>query len=335
MNVLQSAEINKIFGELLASSSLTANDEYITSESLTLRGNEGEVFRLAVDKEKKRHLLIKLPNAGSWKSSPKGAIRISEQRLESGQGSDLFLDVECTEIRLGGVFEQFISDLLLRFSRTNQSIQSTVRRAQNEWRDLFLVQNVKLDDHGVMGIIGELRTLERLCEFSISTAIEAWENSSRRLHDFVSKEQSIESKSCLVSSHPTISISGVDQLDPGDQSLLLLYVALLLPNPAAPSIEERIEKLTSLGFPVLILRKELAARGYLGEDNSTEALPRFEVIEDRVWIVDRNFPALNRFNIGAEALSAVSRCEYRLDLDALPKHLSLSETEACLEAFCD
>jgi hypothetical protein len=129
-----------------------------------------------------------------------------------------------------------------------------------------------------------------------------------------------------------VSISNIDQLDPGLVSSLHLLVVHAREDATAPSLDERIDDLFALGVPNDALLAKVASAGYV-YGNGVSIGDRFRIRSVRAWAVSASFPGLRRAELGEARLKGISKIRYELALDSAPRRLSDKEFDLFLAAW--
>lgn len=298
-----------------------------TADTLVTRGvgveaADGEVL-VALDHAGARHLLI--PYRMRTRGRVEGALAFSSRSL--GSPARLHLDLVCTKRELDGVFSAFCDHLLSALDVSNDA-QITMRRAVDEWKDLLRAGR-GLSTEVALGLIGELDVLRRLAASDPMAAWDSWTGHLSRVHDFTSVAVDLEVKATSALDSGGVQIHGLDQLDPSERPLYLI-VHRLVPDPAAPTLDDRLRDLVSVGIPQHELLSVTAEMGHNYSSDQPEDEHRYRIRSTRVWAVGEDFPGLRRSNMNLDLLSGVSRVRYTLALDALPDPLGDEAVEAVL-----
>lgn len=309
---------------------LEIGDLIATAETLVTRGTEvkstdGEVL-VALDVDGARHLLI--PYRMRTKGRVEGALSFRSREL--GDPPRPHLDLVCTRRELDGIFAAFCEHVLSVLDDSTDA-QVTVRRAVDEWKDL-LRAGAGLSDEVAIGLIGELDILVKLAAKDPMAAWDSWTGHLGHVHDFTAVAAELEVKATSVRDSGGVQIHGLDQLDPGDRPLYLL-VHRMAPDPAAPTLDERLDHLVSMGVPRHELLTVVTKMGHTYASGQVQHEHRYCIRSTQAWAVGENSPGLRRSRLEAPILAGVSRVRYTLAVDALPAPVGASEYTALLEEF--
>jgi hypothetical protein len=186
----------------------------------------------------------------------------------------------------------------------------------------------------IIGLIGELEILSIMGVRSAARALHAWTGPRRTVHDFVTGSAALEVKGTSAVDGATVSINGLDQLDPKEVGTLHLAVVHCQLDPAAESLDDRIRRLISAGFPRDELLVGVERTGYLFEAVSAHPTT-YRVRSVRLWRVDDGFPGLRRSTMPESVLRGVTQVRYTLSLDSAPERIPEGEARRLLEGWVE
>lgn len=306
---------------------LTMGDVTPTPDTLVTRGTgvevaDGEVV-VALDDSGTRRLLI--PYRMRTKGATEGALTFKSRNL--GNPARPHLDLSCTRPELEGVFTAFCEHLLSTVEVGSDALVA-LRRAVDDWKDLLRAGS-GMSDEVAIGLIGELTILERLAAVDPVAAWDSWTGHLKQVHDFTAVSSELEVKATTVLDGGGVLIHGLDQLDPGDRPLYLV-VYRLAPDPGAPTLDERMDTLVSMGIPRHDLLGVVTPLGHTYGSGQPADEHRYRVRTRTAWLVGESFPGLRRSKLDAGLLAGVSRVRYTLSLDVLPAPLAKAQFEAVL-----
>lgn len=157
-----------------------------------------------------------------------------------------------------GRLSQFYDDLCANYDPKNTD--DSVGEVIEEWAYLFdTIKNKRLSRDEVVGLIGELLTLQQLYNNGHGSAIDHWFGPAGELHDFKNDNNWILEVKTSVSPNPVVKVGQIDQLEP--QSLPFNLVLVKMTR----------DKKTGKTLP-----------GYIAE---TEKLLTTKKEKDRLWLL--------------------------------------------------
>ncbi|KRA31224.1 MULTISPECIES: PD-(D/E)XK motif protein [unclassified Nocardioides] len=311
---------------------LDANKEKVISGQMKTRDLDqkvgGKAIRLAVDHLGQRHLLV--PTAGCKVKPDHSAAGVALAGHAMMDGGTLlnFVDVHCHLPHLNGVFERMVDDIVERLASGPENPPSTCRTVVAEWKELLKSAGLPIGREKVEGIVGELTMLKLILGADPVAAVETWKGPAGGLHDFVAGLRHLEVKATASLDGKVVSISNLDQLDPGPHELWL-GVIHLVEDTEAPSIDILVDELTSLGVPKATLVAKIHQAGYV-VGSAADRDFRFGVKSVRIWNVGTEFPGLRRSHIDPRHLNGVGRVRYELNLDTAPEGIHADQVDAQL-----
>jgi len=312
------SEVEKAFAVL------AEDRERARETQLVIRPVGGRGLLVALDPEGRKHLLAPTPKAFPDDVQSRGVHLRSRSLIQDGRPA-LFADMTCVQPELDLVFDRLVQDVVDHAEISSMDPLLSFRHVLDQWRELLRRGEAPSADT-VLGLVGELHVLHQLALVDPQTALEAWTGPRRTVHDFVLGDRAIEVKTTGSLEGTTVSIHGLDQLDPVDLSSLHLAVVHCRPATTAPSLDDRIRELVTLGVPEVGLIRAVARTGYVYETPSPVPTT-YRVLSVRFWQVDDAFPGLRRSRLSEAHRRGVSRVQYTLSTDSAPAPLSADETE--------
>lgn len=242
-------------------------------------------------------------------------VQIRLTTVEEGGIRRHYADVVCLRADLRWIFSTFVADVLLRIeSCPGADPVGTARACLNAWRSLLAGAGRKLTPKQLAGLFGELSVLERLMERS-GDAPALWKGPLRHHHDFAADDDAIEVKTTLSGEDLVVHVHGLDQLEPPTGGTLAL--AHLRVDPLADSgrsVPDLADQLSARD-PGGRIRSLLAACGFSDEHRESYEAMRFEIVEERWYLVDENFPRLTASSFpGGQVPVGLDDFQYTLDL---------------------
>lgn len=287
-----------------------------------------------IDSQLRRHLLIPLLPGEAARTDTRGRavhlIRVSH----AGQQ---YLSLVCLLPELHQVFTQFCREL----AGSIEAVASPAREAADayaRWRALFsdAAHYGILGEEALVGLLGELLTLEVLLKRGASSRLGYWRGPLNEMHDFRTAHQAIEVKTTLVREGRIIGISGVDQLqEPHGCDLTLRHVRLER-HPAGFGLPEMVDRVLSAGADRSNLSSLLTHLGVNIDVLDPYQGRGYRVVESRYYLTSSpSFPRIVRTSfVRGDLPPGTVRLSYAIDLtNEPPLPLSDSDTDAFLTRF--
>ncbi|GKY87418.1 PD-(D/E)XK motif protein [Sinisalibacter aestuarii] len=226
-----------------------------------------------------------------------------------------FIDVMLLEHRLGGVFEELVGEILNRI-REGHSPAKAVGGAIADFRALLQAPiGEEVPENKVVGLIGELIVLDRLCTVS-PEAVSAWVGPYEQRHDFRRLINAIEVKTSSRSDAKKVVIHGAEQLLPPRNGIIhLVHVRIEKTDQGDLSVATMIDKLLKVGAEKGRLSAGLVALGCLDAEAPEWNRVTFSFEGLTVYRVDTGFPRITPLEFADEAFPpGVTSLEYGVDL---------------------
>jgi hypothetical protein len=309
-----------------------ARENQLNTRPLDIRTPSGEPIMIGLDADMRKHLLLPLsPDEKLVADTKSQGVWLTELPLIVEGRQKRFADLHCRDEDLDLVFERLVEDVAHRV-KEQQPIATACHVALDQWRAM-LRTGKHLSRGEILGLIGELEVLRRLGKSSPVAALDAWLGPRRTIHDFVHEGRAIEVKATSSVEGNTVSINGLDQLDPSDVSELHLVVVHMAEAGTAPSLDDRIRDLLRAGYPRGRLLEGVERVGYVFERDPDSHDTRFRIKSLRVWHVGDDFPGLRRSGLPIASMRGVSRVTYELSVDSAPRPLDSEKTETFLASW--
>ncbi|WP_168700656.1 PD-(D/E)XK motif protein [Gordonia paraffinivorans] len=284
----------------------------ILSRPIGLLLAAGEAL-IGIDSARERHLLLPVVSESVPVDRTSAGVALGPRVLVAGDAATKYVDLHCTDPSLALVFERLADDIVDRLGKYPSRPVSTCIAVLDEWRSL-LGKAKSVSKETVVGLVGELTVLETLAKRDPVAALQAWRGPMGAIHDFVGAEGDIEVKTTAVERNAlTVQVSGIDQLDPDSCKSLNLIVLQVSADHTAPTLDERIDYLSSLGIPKRRLIDTVAEAGYVFEamiDINTQ----YSVDSIRLWQIDNEFPSIRRSDIDPGRLGSIVDLNYSISL---------------------
>jgi hypothetical protein len=277
----------------------------------------GEVLA-GVDADLHRQLLIPLlPGEAAVADTRGRAVHVVRATVDGKH----FLSLVCRSAELHPVFTQFARELLSSLVGAASPARAAVATLER-WRTLFsdAARGALLGEQALVGLLGELLTLERLLERGAGSHLEYWTGPDGHQHDFRSRSRALEVKSTLAREGRIIGISSVDQLEAPPNARLWMTHHRFDVDPAGHSLEDAATRVLRAGARRAELAACLQKVGVNLDHLEPYAGRRYRTVESRTYAVPgAAFPRLTRSSfVGAAVPPGVLRISYSIDLTNEP-----------------
>ena len=202
--------------------------------SFPLEAGPNHNFRVAIDSEGNRHLLIETSSETQLETSSGASLSVSAKSLAFAGKLSLYLDLSCTQRDLYGVFDDLIAEVL-PVALTSENPSKTVLDSLDRWRALFRIGGAdRLDKLRRMALLAELVVLEKALELNVDV-ISCWTGPFRMSHDFELPVGCLEVKA-LGATSESIRVHGLEQMSGHDGRPLSLVMIVLAEDVAGISL---------------------------------------------------------------------------------------------------
>lgn len=292
----------------------------------------GRPLLAALDGDGQRHLLVPLPpGSADVEDSRSAGVVLSTRTLERSDGQQRYADLACIRTDLTGVFAGLAADICTTvIGETEPGL--LVAQKLGAWRELFDTPQQVWSPSRLAGLFGELLVLRALLDADTSAA-SAWSGPVGEAQDFRRGRHALEIKATLSPETRMVSVHGWDQLEPPPDGDLALGWFRLRLNERGTTVPELITECLSRAAAPQDIHTRLDRLG-LPELGSKELHLRFELVDERWFVIDAAFPAITpaRFT-GGHVPPGVVSLEYRIDLDTVVA--SLDGRATVLDRFLD
>jgi hypothetical protein len=293
---------------------------------------EGAEILVAIDAADEKHLLVPISDSKVAEDHSSLGVVLSKRVLTIDNTNKNFADLHCRIPSLDLVFERLIEDVLSRIELESAQPAEACRQALDDWRTLLRTATDGPSRETIIGLVGELEVLRILAGHSPAAALDAWRGPSQSVHDFVRNGGELEVKTTTSVAGNTISVSNIDQLDPGLVDTLHLVVVHAIANEGSGTLDDRIDQLIAMGVPRGELLRKVDDAGYVYE-SGTRVDDRYEIRSVRAWPVDQAFPGLRAGEVGTQRMKGVSKIKYDLNLAAAPDPLRSEDFKSLLSSW--
>lgn len=301
------------------------------------RHPESERVWLAVDATDRRHLLVRATGeaAGQELLSTKGLQARTATLTLEGAGTDLWVDIECSNPALNDVFLVVAADLVSAINAPGAQAYPATIRTLATWQWFWSVDPGALTDESALGLFGELWFLSQWCK--LPEAAVSWVGPLANRHDLVSPHISVEVKTSRSSSGGAgrHRIASLEQLaDPATGELYLFSVQVVVDPNAGNRLSSLVQQVTLALLPrpdlLVDFERRLAIAGW-----SPAFASRFDttyrVVQETLYLVGDSFPRLTSATFAGGLPVGVEQVGYTLDLAACGEWVLAVRPEDCTE----
>lgn len=290
----------------------------------------------AVGPDNELRLLV--PTAGLGGASvpeDTGRMALCRSALKRDGKLTYFLDLTLTDPALNGVFTELAIDILSRLEK-GFSPENAVFGTIEDFRLLLSPDAETLvPESKVLGLVGELFLLERLCR-SAPDAVRTWTGPRTQRHDFRRADRAIETKTSSRADATRVTIHGAEQLaPPAGGTLHLAHLRLERSADGDLGVARLWRRILDLGADRKLLAELIAETGCEDPESlawntvswQSEGLDIYHVIE--------GFPRISATSFPGEVLPAgISALSYDVDLSVAGAfQLSPNDADQLLEEF--
>jgi len=291
----------------------------------------------AINHSGMRTLLVPLTEEQTVRedAASRGVV-LAEREFIDGDVSRRFAMLRCELPTLDEQFGVLCDEVLSALAASPDDPGTTCAGVLERWRELLGPRNERLlGESQLMGLLGELRFLERLAQ-ETPDALTLWTGPTGSRFDFMAGSSAVEVKATASRERFTVGIHGLLQLEPPSGGGLYLWAQRYERVPdGSESVPDSVRRLEALGLSNHDLLEKLAGVGYMMADADAYGAVRFEALDDRSFAVIDRFPRLVRASLAdsslADRLLAVS---YSIDLsDAINIPGAMKDLDAVATSF--
>lgn len=314
--------------QILSDFSVTKIDELRVREIPGIESESGNPL-LAIDSTMQRQLLLPLAAIAIEDTTSNGVQIRARQLIDSGVLRQ-YAVIICRKPHLNELFSIIVLDILEESGQSGkkESGDKIAHRILNRWRELLARAPTDMPDQdAIIGIFGELWQLRKFVQINPQSVL-FWRGPFKERYDFVSGRLALEVKTSLARIGRFVVIHGHDQLEATGTILYLAFVKLNRVETGGESLRDLVNSIIHLDTESDELWTLLGHAGFTNQTLDQCAHLKYEVLEDRVYVVDDLFPKITASSfIGGVLPNGVIKLEYTVDLSAAPPN-PLSEKEA-------
>lgn len=278
---------------------------------------------LAVDSQRRRHLLVQIPDATDpVQQRETRSLEVTTACFQVASNAEaLYVDLICTDTAQHPTFSAIAQDLIRSVRQTPGPLRDSILSALGRWRSFWAVKSTGMTREDALGLFGELWFLRRWLGTVNATTMKRWQATASARHDFQWPTASVEVKTATTQSAgpPVHRIASLEQLaDPERGELYLFSLQVCDDALAANTLHSLVSSLTAdlqADFQTLSeFNDKLASRGYSPADQQAPARP-LRILAERLYRVDAGFPRLTRATFQPTGLPAgIIGMDYQIDL---------------------
>ena len=308
----------------------------ISARSLSVSGLSETDVLLCITQDGNPGILLRNPGARAPLPKP-GCGRLvvrREQLLREDSQPDDYIRIECLDSGLETPFALLASQVVSHLA-SGATPSKACMDAVLEFRRLLSRNGGLLpSDDEILGLVGELLLLRRLVTAS-PRLWEGWNGPLGSARDYSWGSFDIEAKASRMAGEASLTVHGLDQLEPEAGRELLIHHSVLTDNPVGtidvPCLVHEIRAQISdpEGFET-----RLASAGYLSEQRDLWLEHRYTLHGSYIYRVSEDFPRIRKSDFPHGALPAgVAKLRYDILLSNCSDFLlSTSEEEALFAA---
>lgn len=280
-------------------------------------------------------VFIPLAHEDLFEECDDARVRLRRTSFDAGDGLREYAELVCDDEPLEPIFAQVCLDVI-ESTFGSQLPGKAARERFDRWRLMMSNRkSLKLSQSALVGLFGELTTLETLVSAANIPSTNAWVGPERAIHDFVSGEFAIEVKSTISRNEVLIEIHGALQLDDSSVDCLWLAVHQLQKSGVGLTIDELLEEIVALGVDRVALYEKCSHMGYEWTEADKYLNDRFIVSNTEWYVVNQDFPKITPNSFGSGDLPpGVTRLRYTVDLTGpSPTPLTDAEVQSAILTF--
>jgi hypothetical protein len=235
----------------------------------------------------------------------------------SKDGGELF--IRCLDSRLTTQFGYLADDVLRELAVAGANVAAALARVFENWSELFSQSAAGvLSVSTQIGLLAELRLLEALLLHD-PMAFSAWTGPSGARHDFQGTRNAVEAKATAMHHEFRIQIHGFWQLEPPDAAELWVYAERVERTESAQAdslvnVVERIHRLLNSHHE---FESALASLGLQAARLEIYKNFRFAVLEQRLCLVDSEFPRIAPALLSDSTLGQIPEMSYAVNIGSV------------------
>ncbi|MGY1703558.1 PD-(D/E)XK motif protein [Geodermatophilus sp. SYSU D00697] len=269
-----------------------------------------------VDAHGRRHLLVPIAGRHTLREELGGkAVVLRRRALEDERRYQEYASLELVDERLDELFTALCVEVSDRVAAEPERAVGALREVLKDWKALLAGNREVLGPSALAGLFGELQLLRSLLEQNPG-AVAFWTGPTGSAQDFHRGLRAVEVKTTTSPEGRVVTVHGADQLDVAPPGRLVLHWSRLQSGEGV-SLPELVAELLGRTDDAGRLRGLLRTVGYDEADSELYGRHRFEVVEQRTYLVGPGFPRIVPAGLSGDAvLGGVGPIGYTVDLDA-------------------
>lgn len=295
------------------------------------RLQDGIDMLLALDHHGYRHILLGIEDLGQavFDNQSRGITVQGRSLVIANEDERPFIDILCSEKDGHNVFNMVASDIfhkLISGIRPAEAVSTTLEKWRKFWGGAS--KNI-LSEEQIKGLFGELWFLLLWLLPQDVNYIDNWVGPTGARHDFEWLNMAVEVKTTTSIRGHIHRIHGLDQLDPPEDGDLYFFSLRIRQERTAtntlPLLIRRIETLLEPNLSLLeLFELRLANAGYSPVHAEQYSEYRYRVVDERVYVVDNDFPRLSVDTLRGGIPNGVEKIDYDINLEVCRKNIVTS-----------
>ena len=243
----------------------------------------------------------------------------------------IFIDVVCNHKAYLREFTALVKEVGINICQGTEEKLITVNKIITSWIAFWGIQSGNLlSEESQLGLIGELFALKHFAGLNYQIALDSWKGPQGFVHDFVFDSYSIEIKTTLKGEHLHI-INGLEQLTSlQEKDLYLLSIIASRNNTKGISLPEIIYDIANTYLAndpeyLSIFFNLLKSVGYNKIHETDYDIFKFEILSNKVFIVDEEFPKITNESFSYPIPKEVKQIRYTLDLNTVSSSIAFQD----------
>ncbi len=296
--------------------------------SMWLSDNDQEagLIHIFQDEKSNFHLAIEVLDSNPNKIEDPAinglTVQLKKYRLDDEKVSS-FIDIQCNLQNYLKEFTEVSKEITRNIVEGNENPYEVVARVIRNWKSFWANKNTNiLSEEQIIGLICELKVLQRFILINKSNALKTWTGPSGEKHDFNFTDWSLEVKGTR-SADVIHTVNGIDQLKCLANKKLgfisfLISVTDTNNSVSLPGVIEDI-KVDLVNRPDLIIffYQLLAQWGYSPIHADDYNNFKIEILESTFFEVNDLFPSLTSDKLNAPLNNRITSVRYDISLEGL------------------
>jgi hypothetical protein len=328
------ADIQLIWGQI---EEHRTNRESIGARPLPVSGMDSTDVLLCITEGGNPGILLRNPGGNAPLPKP-GCGRLvvrREQLVREGSQPEDYIRIECLDPTLRQPFAVLASQVVTHLA-AGATASGACMDAVLEFRRLLSRHGGALpSEEEILGLAGELLMIRALVKAS-PHLWSGWNGPLGASRGYSWGTTDLEAKASRLSGDSRITVNGLDQLEPEQGRILVIYHSVLSDNPIGTVIiPQMADEIRGMIVDPDVFDERLASAGYLPEQRDLWLEHRFTLHETTCYKVTDDFPRIRRSDFPEGSLPrGVSRLRYDILLaNCSGFRLSAGETKELISSI--